>query len=124
MDPITLGALAASFLVTFVALRHARTRRRRQRRVELPNSHYTSQMARNREVQHRWKHIVLDRVHEVNREEVRRLLAKVEATSVEALRPAERTFLDRIAELAGTAPPAHSDDDAGDDPSGLHPHPA
>ena len=44
----------------------------------------------------RWKGIVLDTLHELNREEVVRLLAKVEAEGVGNLRPSERQFLDRM----------------------------
>jgi membrane associated rhomboid family serine protease len=44
----------------------------------------------------RWKGIVLDSLHELNREEVVRLLAKVESEGAGNLRPSERQFLDRM----------------------------
>tara|TARA_B100000378_G_scaffold98080_1_gene77821 strand:+ start:533 stop:1309 length:777 start_codon:yes stop_codon:yes gene_type:complete len=44
----------------------------------------------------RWKGIVLDSLHELNRGEVVRLLAKVESKGVGNLRPSERQFLDRM----------------------------
>jgi membrane associated rhomboid family serine protease len=44
----------------------------------------------------RWKGINLDGLHEINREEVERLLAKVEAEGSKSLTPAERDFLDRM----------------------------
>jgi len=44
----------------------------------------------------RWKGIVLDSLHELNRGEVVRLLAKVESEGVGNLRPSERQFLDRM----------------------------
>jgi hypothetical protein len=100
---IVLLALIAGI----TAARTTRSRRRAKRRVvEKPNSHYTSQLARDSESRHRWTNIALDRMHEVNRAEVVRLIAKVEATSVDALRANERAFLDRMAELADAAPPA------------------
>lgn len=111
LDPVFIFplALVALVVIGFAAAAIARTvrvRRRAQRRViEQPNSHYTSQIVREHEAKHRWENMALDRIHEINREEVVRLLAKVEATSVEALRPNERAFLDRMAELAGTVPP-------------------
>lgn len=49
---------------------------------------------------HRWHSIVLDTMHEINRQEVVRLLALLEATSPEALDAKERAFLDRMMELS------------------------
>lgn len=45
----------------------------------------------------RWKAIPLEGLHEINREEVLRLLVKVEAQGARSLTPAERSFLDRMA---------------------------
>jgi CBS-domain-containing membrane protein len=105
--PLELTTFAIVVVVGVIALRALQARRRPKRRVvEQPNSHYTSQLARDNETRHRWSNIALDRMHEVNRGEVERLLAKVEATSVDALRPNEREFLDRMAELADARPPA------------------
>ena len=44
----------------------------------------------------RWKGIALESLHELNRGEVVRLLAKVESEGVDNLRPSERQFLDRM----------------------------
>ena len=44
----------------------------------------------------RWKGIALDSLHELNRGEVVRLLAKVESEGAGNLRPSERQFLDRM----------------------------
>jgi hypothetical protein len=100
-----LVAVAVVAIAAVIAARLTRSRRRAKRRVvEKPNSHYTSQLARDSESKHRWSNIALDRMHEVNRAEVVRLIAKVEATSVDALRPNERAFLDRMAELADSPP--------------------
>jgi hypothetical protein len=98
--PFILMGAVAGFAATIGALRVARARRKKKRRtVELPNSHYTSQVAKDVESRHRWHNIQLDQVHEVNRDEVVRLLAKVDALSADALRPRERTFLDSLADL-------------------------
>ena len=45
----------------------------------------------------RWRSIAVDRLHEINREEVVRLLAKVEQDGSRSLTQAERDFLDRMA---------------------------
>lgn len=45
----------------------------------------------------RWKGIAIESLHELNREEVRRLLAKVTAHGAKALTDSEREFLDRMA---------------------------
>ena len=103
---IVLLAFALTVGLT-AALRVARARRRARRRVvEQPNSHYTSPIVRATETRHRWQGMSLDHIHEINRAEVLRLLARVEATSVDALRPSERSFLDHMAGLAGQAPPS------------------
>lgn len=105
--PFGLVLLAAVVAATVALMRVVRKRNRAKRRVvEKPNSHYASQLARQNEARHRWQNMALDRVHEINREEVVRLLAKVEATGVEALRTSERVFLDHMAQIAGTAPAA------------------
>lgn len=102
---IVLLALAIAAGLT-AAVRSARARRRARRRVvEQPNSHYTSPLVRETETRHRWKGMPLDHMHEINRAEVVRLLARLEATSVDALRPSERSFLDHMAGLAGDASP-------------------
>jgi hypothetical protein len=45
----------------------------------------------------RWKGISMSSLHELNREEVERLLAKVKADGASSLTPSEREFLDRMA---------------------------
>ena len=115
--PLGLLAILAGAALTIALVRAARAQRRAKRRtVELPNSHYTSQLARAVETRHRWHSIALDKIHEINREEVVRLLAKVEALGVDALRPNERIFLDTMARLAGTTPPPSEPRDKGTPP--------
>jgi hypothetical protein len=119
LDPVFLFPLllVAVVLAAFAAVamgRWLRARRRARRRVlEKPNSFYTSDIVRHNEAKHRWHDIALERIHEINREEVVRLLARVEVTSVESLRPNERAFLDRMAELAGSRPPPEPREPAG-----------
>jgi len=80
--------------------RHWRERRIAQRRrVELPNSHYASQLVRNQLDRERWGDLNLERVHEVNREEVERLLGLVDALGAGCLSTRERVFLDHLSSL-------------------------
>jgi len=74
-------------------------KRRRARTVEKPNSHYTPKLVLDRDARNRWRSIPLERIHEINREEVRRLVNKVEALGVDGLTIRERDFLERMAEL-------------------------
>lgn len=105
-----IAGLAALVLGVVAGLRVARVRASsRQRVVEQPNSHYTAQLVRERETRNRWHDIPLDQLHEVNREEVRRLLARIDAAGADMLKPRDRTFLDRMAEMTGVwrAPTSH-----------------
>lgn len=111
MDPallLTLGlALATAVVLTLTVARFIRAPARGKGRiVEKPNSHHDAQAAREARTRHRWLEIDLDRIHEINREEVVRLLARVEGTRVEALAPKEREFLDHMATIAGVRPKA------------------
>jgi hypothetical protein len=94
-------AVVVAALITIALRRAVRARASERRRVvEQPNSHYTSELVRKGEKRHRWQNIALDRIHEINRGEVTRLLAKVEASGVDSLREAERVFLDQVANVA------------------------
>jgi hypothetical protein len=91
-------AFIAAALAMSALVRLLRSRRRHVTRVvERPNSHYTAQGVRDSENRHRWAGINLDAIHEVNRDEVVRLLARLEVGGVDALRPVERIFLDQLA---------------------------
>ena len=50
------------------------------------------------EARQRWESLDLTRLHELNREEVEKLLAKVRGTGVRSLTAAERAFLDRMSQ--------------------------
>jgi hypothetical protein len=56
-----------------------------------------SEKARQRAERERWESIDLERLHPLNREEVRRLLTLADADGVGALKPSERLFLDNMA---------------------------
>lgn len=85
-------------LVTMTMLYRRAKKTQRQRRVEAPNSQYKSQYVLDLEAKLRWERLDLGLLHEVNREEIEKLLAKVKASSVRALAPQERAFLDRMVE--------------------------
>jgi hypothetical protein len=88
--------VGAVFLATTLYRRAKRAEKKR--RVEAPNSQYKSQYVLDLESKERWESLDLARVHEVNREEVERVLVKLKATSVRALSRQERAFLDRMVE--------------------------
>ena len=74
-------------------------RRRRiaaRRRVEAPNSHYSSAGVRNQEDRERWGDINLGGLHPLNRDEVLRLLETVDAEGIKALSGKDRLFLDNM----------------------------
>lgn len=106
VDSFPLAALGLALVAGLFALgvalaRVARARARARRRlVEKPNSHYTAPLVRENETRHRWHDIDLDRVHEINRAEVVRLLDKVDAAGLDAIRTTEREFLDQIAKIS------------------------
>jgi hypothetical protein len=100
MMDILVPAVTA-LIVGGVGLRlwYVRWRRRRvaeRRRVEAPNSHYSSQGVRNQEDRERWGRIDLSGLHPLNRDEVRRLLALVDSDGIAALSGKERLFLDNM----------------------------
>jgi hypothetical protein len=94
---LTIGSLVGRI----VWLAHVKRKRARNRHIEAPNSHYTPQLVRNREDLDRWEAIPLEKVHEINRGEVRQLIDKAKAAGVESLRPRERQFLDHMALVTG-----------------------
>ena len=66
------------------------------RRVEAPNSHYSSKGVRNQEDRERWGDITMGKLHPLNRDEVSRLLHVVDADGVKSLSPRDRLFLDNM----------------------------
>lgn len=105
MIPASMLLVVGAVALTPAVVRAVRARNRARRRVvEKPNSHFTPELVRMRDTENRWRDIALDRIHEINRVEVGRLLNKVDALGVDALRPAERVFMERMAEIAGLPP--------------------
>jgi hypothetical protein len=94
---ILLIANLALLGMTFVLYKRMK-KAQAKRRVEAPNSQYKSQYVLDLESRERWEAIALDRLHEVNREEVEKLLAKLRVSGVRALSVSERAFLDRMVE--------------------------
>lgn len=67
--------------------------------LERPNSYYSSRDVRDQEDTEWYDSIQLDKLHEVNRDEVERLLVQINGTGIDSLRPSDRAFLERIADL-------------------------
>ncbi|KPJ84376.1 MAG: hypothetical protein AMS19_00975 [Gemmatimonas sp. SG8_23] len=66
------------------------------RRVEAPNSHYSSAGVQSQVDRERWGGINLRTLHPLNREEVLRLLSMVDEDGVKALSARDRLFLDNM----------------------------
>ncbi len=74
-----------------------------RRVVERPNSFYASTAVHNQEDEEWWRRIELERLHELNREYVERLLRQIETSGVGTLSKDERAFMERMAKI--DAPP-------------------
>lgn len=94
---LLLGINLAALTVVWLLYRRAKKAQIR-RRVEAPNSEYKSRYVVDLESKEQWEKLDLSFLHEVNREEVEKVLAKLKATSVRALTVQERAFLDRMVE--------------------------
>jgi len=90
-----LGGLAFAFAyIRWLEWRRGAGRRAWQKAISATQP---SASLPEREAMARWKGIPLEGLHEINREEVVRLLAKVEGQGSKSLTPSERDFLDRMA---------------------------
>lgn len=89
------GAVVALGYLWGVDWRRGGARREFQRALQTPSS--GGGLLNERAAMERWKQISVDSLHELNREEVQRLLAKVRADGAGALTVPERAFLDRMA---------------------------
>jgi hypothetical protein len=103
-----LPTLILAVVLGGFGLRKALARRKQKlilarRVVERPNSFYASKGVRDQEDEEWWRRIGLDRLHEVNREYVERLLRQIEGAGVDTLNRDERAFMERMANLE--APP-------------------
>ncbi len=67
-----------------------------RRRIEQPNSHYSSSGVRNQEDRERWGAIKVRQLHPLNQDEVQRLLDVVDENGIKALSSKDRLFLDNM----------------------------
>jgi len=94
--PTVVAAVVGGFALS-IGYRQWRKRRvEANRRVEAPNSHYSSTGVRQQEDRERWGGIDLGTLHPLNREEVLRLLDVADEDGVGALSPKDRLFLDNM----------------------------
>jgi hypothetical protein len=103
-----LWAVALALLIGSVSVRAWWLERKKRivaerRVVERPNSFYASKAVHNQEDEEWWRRIELERLHELNREYVERLLRQIEGAGVNTLTKDERAFMERMANLE--APP-------------------
>ena len=99
-----LWALALAFVIGFASTRAWWIERKKRlvaerRVVERPNSFYASKAVHYQEDEEWWRGIDLERLHELNREYVERLLRQIEGAGVGTLTADERAFLERMAKL-------------------------
>ena len=73
---LVLLALNVGAVILATTLYRRAKKAETKRRVEAPNSQYKSSYVLDLEAKDRWESLDLDRVHEVNREEVERILIK------------------------------------------------
>ena len=103
-----LWALALASVIGSVSIRAWWIERKKRlsaerRVVEHPNSFYASKAVHYQEDEESWRRIELERLHELNREYVERLLRQIEGAGVGTLTTEERAFMERMAKL--DAPP-------------------
>jgi phosphoglycerate-specific signal transduction histidine kinase len=99
MTVIIPAALVAVVGVVGLRVWYKRWKERRvaaRRRVEKPNSHYSSEGVRHQEDRERWGRIPVRSLHPLNQDEVQRLLDLVDDEGVEVLTSRERLFLDNM----------------------------
>jgi hypothetical protein len=103
VSPVVAGLLIivmiqSLLLGVLIRLYRREKRANKHRRVEAPNSEHKSPYVIDMEARERWEALDLTRLHEVNREEIEKLLGKVRATGLKSLSTSERAFLDRMTE--------------------------
>lgn len=94
--PAAVVAVIGGFALRIWYRRRRQRRIEANRRVEAPNSHYSSQGVRHQEDRERWRGINLGKLHPLNRDEVTRLLDVVDEDGVSSLSPKDRLFLDNM----------------------------
>ncbi len=103
MTPFTTALLVvvlAQSVALGVLLRHRwPSKAANERRVaQTPTSGLEDAHTHDAEPRRRWEALDVTRLHEVNREEVEKVLAKTRAGGVKSLTPDERAFLDRMSD--------------------------
>ena len=106
--PSWIWAVALALIIGSVSTRAWWVERRKRlvaerRVVERPNSFYASKAVHSQEDEEWWRRIELERLHELNREYVERLLRQIDASGVGTLSKDERAFMERMAKI--DAPP-------------------
>jgi hypothetical protein len=94
--PALLLLIASGFGARLWLRRWREQRIAARRRVEAPNSHYSSTGVREQLDRERWGDIAVQRLHPLNQEEVARLLEVADADGVAVLSMKERLFLDNM----------------------------
>ncbi len=103
LTAVTLAVLIGSVLIRAWWIERKKRLVAERRVVERPNSFYASAAVHNQEDEEWWRRIELERLHELNREYVERLLLQIEGAGVGTLTKEERAFMERMANL--DAPP-------------------
>ena len=100
MTRLLIGLLALNVvaLTTAIVVYRRARKAQKQRVVERPNSQYKSQYVADLESKDRYQTLDLARMHEINREETQKILAKLRTGTVRNLARSERDFLDRMVE--------------------------
>jgi len=93
------GAYLGVLFLGFVAMSWSK-KRKPERKVEPPNSHFNPPGVVHRDVSTPWDEIDLDALHEVNREAVAVVLRKARELGPTHLTPSECEFLDRMTEAS------------------------
>ena len=94
--PLLIAILITSFALRMWYKERMRRKIVEARRIEAPNSHYSSLGVRLQEDHDRWRDIDLCELHPLNRDEVERLLVVVDVDGVKSLSPRDRLFLDNM----------------------------
>ena len=94
--PAALATVLGGFALRIWYRRWKQQRIEANRRIEAPNSYYSSQGVRQQEDRERWHSINVGTLHPLNQEEVARLLEVVDEDGVSSLSPKDRLFLDNM----------------------------
>lgn len=94
--PAAVMAVVGGFALRIWYRRWKKQRIEASRKVEAPNSYYSSQGVRQQEDHERWQGINVRSLHPLNRDEVVRLLEVVDEDGVSSLSPKDRLFLDNM----------------------------